>query len=75
MSKVDLRRIALQEALADASEDAYEHWESRQLQGEWWDYPMDYPISSRASMTVGKYVKQYRRSQQVVIGSRTTSHG
>lgn len=75
MAKVDIRRIALQEALADAREDAYEQWESQQLQGEWWDYPEDYPVSSRASMTVGRYAKQFRRSQQVVVGSRSTAHG
>jgi len=75
MAKVDLRRIAQQEALANASEDAYEEWESAQLRDEWWDYPVDYPVSSRASMTLGKYAKQFRRSQQVVVGSRSTAHG
>ena len=73
MAKVDLRRIALQEALADASEDAYEHWESQQLQGEWWDYPADYLVISHRNLT--PYAKQHRRSQQVGIGSRTTAHG
>lgn len=73
MAKVDLRRIALQEALADASEDAYEQWESEQPPDEWWDYPEDYPVISHRNLT--PYAKQYRRSQQVVIGSRTTAHG
>lgn len=73
MAKVDLRRIARQEALADASEYAFEEWESQQLQGEWWEYPEDYPIISHRNLT--PYSKQYRRSQQVVIGSRTTAHG
>lgn len=75
MAKVDLRRIAMQEALADASEHAFEEWESAQLRGEWWDYPADYPVSSKASSVVGKYAKQFRRSQQVVVGSRSTAHG
>ena len=73
MAKVDLGRIALQEALADASEDAYEQWESQQLQGEGWDYPADYPVISHRDLT--PYIKQYRRSQQVVVGSRSTAHG
>lgn len=72
MAKVDLRRIARQEDLADASEYAFEEWESAQLRGEWWDYPDDYPIISRRNLT--PYAKQFRRSQQVVVGSRSTAH-
>lgn len=75
MAKVDLRRIARQEALADASEYAFEEWESAQLQDEWWVYPYEYPVSSKASSVVGRYAKQLRRSQQVVLGSRSTAHG
>lgn len=73
MAKVDLRRIARQEALADASEYAFEKWESQQLQGEWCDYPKGYPVISHRNLT--PYAKQYRRSQQVVLGSRSTAHG
>lgn len=73
MAKVDLRRIALQESLANTSDDAYEEWESAQLRDEWWDYPADYPIISRRNLT--PYAKQFRRSQQVVVGSRSTAHG
>lgn len=73
MAKVDLRRIARQEALADASEYAFEEWESAQLRDEWWDYPAGYPVISHRNLT--PYAKQFRRSQQVVVGSRNTAHG
>lgn len=73
MAKIDLRRIARQEALADASEYAFEEWESAQLKGEWWDYPADYPVISHPNLT--RYAKQFRRSQQVVVSSRSTAHG
>lgn len=73
MAKVDLRRIAMQEALGDASEYAFEEWERQQLQGPWWDYPEDYPVISRRNLT--QYAKQFRRAQQVVVGSRSTAHG
>lgn len=75
MANVNLTRLALQHAAADASQYAYEDWENEQLCDADHDYPADYPVSSRASMTVGKYAKQYRRSQQVIVGSRSTAHG
>ncbi len=71
--RIDIRRFELVEARADAAEDAFEEWESAQLRGEWWDYPADYPIISRRNLT--PYAKQFRRSQQVVVGSRSTAHG
>lgn len=73
MAKVDTRRVALEDALADAIEDAFEEWERAQAEAANWDYPEDYPLIRRLSAV--RYVKPYRRSQSVVLGSRSTAHG
>lgn len=73
MGKVNLTRLALQDAAADASQYAYEDWENAQLRDDGHDYPADYPVISHRNLT--QYAKQYRRSQQVIEGSRSKAYG
>mgnify|MGYP001355600778 CR=1 FL=1 len=73
MAKVNISMLALQEALADAIEQAFEDWEAAQARALNWDYPDGYPVISR--YVPGRYAQSYRRPQQVVLCSRSVAHG
>ena len=69
--KIDMRRVEAAHARHDAADDAFEDWEYDQIEKLYaHDYNDSYPVISKANTT--EYTKQFRRSQQVTLGSRTT---
>lgn len=71
MAKIDMRKVELARSRHDEADDAYEDWESEQYEKVCaHDYdPDEYPVASQPSAT--RYEKQFKRSQQVTLGSRT----
>lgn len=68
--KVDMRKVDLAQARHDRAEDAFEEWEYAQIERIYaHDYDESYPVVSRPNQRL--YEKQFRRSQQVTLGSRT----
>lgn len=72
--KIDMRRIEAAHARHDAADDAFEEWEDAQIERLYaHDYDESYPVISKANTT--EYAKQFRRSQQVTVGSRSKADG
>lgn len=72
--KIDMRRIEAAHARHDVADDAFEDWEYAEIERLYaHDYDESYPVASKADTT--EYAKQYRRSQQVTVGPRSTADG
>ena len=72
-TRVDVRKVEQAEHAADCADDSFDEWGDALLAELAYDYPEDFPLSSRMNVTL--YRTESAAARRATDCSRSVTHG